>query len=250
MTDIYNNRTYLLNNPTWHEEDSFYKAKKIAELLKKSALTFQTVCEVGCGTGEILVQLSLQFPSIKKFTGFDISNDVFPIAKAKETDKVCFKLEDITNVNETFDLILVIDVIEHLENYFLFLDTISTKSKYTVFHIPLDMCMWSLFREQMLIESKNRIGHIHNFTEDFITNILEERGYRIIDKLYTEPSFKNISTKQKVINNLRKLLFRINKRFCMKTLGGYSVMLLTQNTKWNNYERKTGLEPATFSLGN
>jgi hypothetical protein len=38
--------------------------------------------------------------------------------------------------------------------------------------------------------------------------------------LYTEPSFKNISTKQTVINNLRKLLFRINKRFCMKTLAG------------------------------
>ncbi len=124
---------------------------------------------------------------------------------------------------------MVIDVLEHLENYFSFLDIIKTKSMFTIFHIPLDMCLWSLLREQMLIESKNRVGHIHNFTEDFIINILSEKGFKVIDKMYTEPVFKVTSAKQKLINTIRKTLFKINKRFCTKTIGGYSVMVLTQN---------------------
>jgi 2-polyprenyl-3-methyl-5-hydroxy-6-metoxy-1,4-benzoquinol methylase len=82
----------------------------------------------------------------------------FPIAKAKETDKVCFKLEDITNVNETFDLILVIDVIEHLENYFLFLDTISTKSKYTFFISRLICACGVYFGNKCLLSLRTESG--------------------------------------------------------------------------------------------
>ena len=229
MADIYNDSTYLSNNPTWHEEDAPFKAGKIADLLRNNNISFETVAEAGCGSGEILVELAKKFPGTKSFKGFDISTDALAIAKTKANNKISFELIDIANVEEAFDLLLVIDVIEHLENYFSFLDTIKTKSKYTIFHIPLDMCVWSLFREQMLIESKNRVGHIHNFTEDFITDILRNKGFKLIDKLYTEPTFKVISGKQKFINTIRKLLFKINKRFCMKTIGGYSVMMLMQN---------------------
>lgn len=231
VADIYNDQTYLDNNPTWHEEDSFFKASKIIALLKKNNIEFETVCDVGCGAGEILIQLHKEFPSLKKLTGLEISNDIFSIAKAKETGTIYFELKDIKDVDENFDLTLVIDVIEHLENYFSFLETIHSKSYYTIFHIPLDMSIWSLFREQMLIESKNRVGHIHNFTENFIINIIESKGFTVIDKLYTEPGFKHITSKQKIINGLRKFIFKINQRFCTKTLGGYSIMLLTKNTK-------------------
>ncbi len=65
MADIYNDATYLNNNPTWHEEDAPFKAGKIAALLNNNHIDFKTVCEVGCGTGEILVQLAAQFPSLK-----------------------------------------------------------------------------------------------------------------------------------------------------------------------------------------
>jgi predicted TPR repeat methyltransferase len=231
MNDIYNDNTYLNQNPTWHEEDALFKANKIMKLLERNPIEYKSVTEIGCGSGEILVQLERQMKDVTHFYGFDISRDAIQIAKKKETDKITFEVKDLSQKSEdTFsDLQMVIDVLEHLDNYFSFLNGIVSKSHYTIFHIPLDMCLWTLFREKMLIESKDRVGHIHNFTEDFITNILSDHGFEIMDKLYTEPIYEAKSAKEKIIGMLRKTVFKLNKRFCTKTLGGYSVLLLAKN---------------------
>jgi predicted TPR repeat methyltransferase len=231
MENIYNDGSYLTKNPSWHQEDAPFKALKIVELLEKNSIPISTIAEIGCGSGEILVQLEPQLKHITHFVGFDISKDAINIAKTKETKKINFELRDLTDKNEKsfYDLLLVIDVIEHIDNYFSFLKGISSKSKYTLFHIPLDMCLWTLFREKMLIESKNRVGHIHNFTEEFILNILSDYGFEIVDKMYTEPVYKTKNIKQKIVRIAQKILFKINKKFCTKTLGGYSILVLTKN---------------------
>lgn len=228
--DIYKDGTYLKNNPTWDAEDASFKAGKVLTLLSKHGLEPETICEIGCGSGEILLQLSSGLPGSVKLLGTDISPDAITIAKKKETQQVRFELKDITTENsgQQFDLVLVLDVIEHVENYFSFLRAIAPLSRYKIFHIPLDMCMWSLFREKMLIESKERVGHIHVFTEDFIKSVLTDCGYRIIDQVYTAPIFKPTSFKQKVVEFFRKALFSINKRFCSKTIGGMSLLILAE----------------------
>ena len=126
MKDIYNDDTYLNNNPTWHEEDAPFKASKIIKLLERNPIKFQTVCEIGCGGGGVLVQLEKKLHNVTNFFGFDISKDAINIAKKKETDKIRFNLKDIASKNEDcfFDLLLVIDVIEHVDNYFEFLEGI------------------------------------------------------------------------------------------------------------------------------
>jgi cyclopropane fatty-acyl-phospholipid synthase-like methyltransferase len=231
--EIYKDGTYLKNNPTWDAEDSTFKANKILKLLSNHKIPLNSICEVGCGSGEILVQLSNNLSSNTKFFGFDISAHAINIAKKKETEQIKFELKDFTDVtlNQQFDLILIMDVIEHVEDYFKFLRALSTKSRYKIFHIPIDMCAWSLFREKMLIESKEKVGHIHVFTEDFIKSVLNDCGYKIIEQIYTEPIYNATSTKQKIIELIRRLLFKINKRFCSKTIGGISIMILTENEK-------------------
>lgn len=59
MVQIYDDGTYLTNNPTWHEEDSAWKSQQIMKIIDKNTLSFNTICEVGCGAGEIL----LNYPS-------------------------------------------------------------------------------------------------------------------------------------------------------------------------------------------
>ncbi|MEO5644603.1 MAG: class I SAM-dependent methyltransferase [Bacteroidia bacterium] len=229
MNDIYNDETYLKNNPTWHEEGALFKTEKIISLLKRHSIPLKTICEIGCGSGEILVQLEKRLPAEIQFTGLDISKDAMAIAKKKETQKIKFELKDIAQETSVFDLLLVIDVIEHIDNYFQFLDTINSKGNYTLFHIPLDMSVWTLYREKMLIESKNRVGHIHNFTEDFILSILADHGFQPVDKMYTEPVFESSSFKQKIANAIRKFLFFFNEKFATKFMGGYSVLVLCKN---------------------
>ncbi len=229
MKDIYNDQTYLSNNPTWGEEDAPMKAEAIAALLKKNNMSFQTLAEAGCGSGEILVQLQKKFPQAEQFLGYDISNDAVSIARKKQTEKIRIETGDITKASLYVDLLLVIDVLEHIPDYFSFLEGIRPRARNTIFHIPLDMSVWSLFREKMLIESKNRVGHIHAFTEDFILDILKERGFDIIDKVYTPPTYSHFNFKQNIADGLRKMIFMINKKFAAKTIGGYSIMVLTKN---------------------
>ncbi|RYY13342.1 MAG: class I SAM-dependent methyltransferase [Cytophagaceae bacterium] len=234
MPDIYNDATYLANNPTWHEEDAPFKAERIRRLLARHPeVPLTTVCEVGCGSGEVLVQLARHLPPATRLVGYDISRQALAIAQPKATEQLRFALQDFTSpaVTAQYDLLLVIDVLEHLDNYFEFLRGIVGKARYTLFHIPLDMSVWSLLREQMLLESKARVGHIHNFTEDFILSVLAESGFRIIDKLYTEPVYKRKTRKEHVVDAARRVLFKLNPRFCTKTLGGYSLMVLTENRR-------------------
>jgi cyclopropane fatty-acyl-phospholipid synthase-like methyltransferase len=230
-TEMYNDSRYSEKNPGWHAHDAPFKAKRILELLEKHKITLGSVCEVGCGSGDILLYLSTKLPESTSFVGVDISSEAISLAKQKENSRLQFRQQDITQENDQkfFDLLLVIDVIEHVENYFKFLRDLASKSHYTIFHIPLDMSMWTLFRETMLIESKERVGHIHVFTEDFIKSVLNDCGFKIIDQLYTEPLFEIMSWKQKLTNSVRKVLFKINKRLCSKTMGGLSILLLAEN---------------------
>jgi 2-polyprenyl-3-methyl-5-hydroxy-6-metoxy-1,4-benzoquinol methylase len=123
MKDIYNDQTYLRNNPTWHEEDAPFKKARILKLLRRNSLPLGTICDVGCGSGEILVQLAAQLPATTQFTGVDISQDAIAIASRKQTERIQFALHDLTqpSTSPPYDLLLVIDVIEHLNNYFEFL---------------------------------------------------------------------------------------------------------------------------------
>lgn len=230
MDDIYNNQNYLRKNPHWHQEDSSFKAKAIHSILEKNKIEYTSVCEVGCGAGEVLYQLKeLNGDRSISYTGYDISKDAIELAQKKNLG-IDFKLADYTQEGHDADVLLVIDVIEHLRDYFSFLDAIVKKGKYTVFHIPLDMFVWSLFREQMLIESKERVGHIHNFSENFVISILKDHGYKVISKEYTEPDYRSGSFKSGLVNGIKQIMFKIAPRFTTKTLGGYSVLVLCENS--------------------
>ncbi|MDX9750329.1 MAG: methyltransferase domain-containing protein [Flavobacteriales bacterium] len=231
MKDIYNDRTYLAHNPGWHAEDAPFKAGRVLELLRRRPVPHRTIAEVGCGSGAILIELARHLPDADAFVGHDISADAIAIARRHQHPRVRFELGDFTATGDDgpHDLVLVIDVIEHLRDYFTFLDGIRPKGRHTIFHIPLDMCLWALLREAMLIESKERVGHIHNFTEDFILSILADHGFEVLDKIYTPPVHKDPTARQRLVNAVRKAMFRIAPRFTTKTLGGYSIMVLARN---------------------
>ncbi len=57
LEEIYTSGEYLAKNPTWHIEDSSWKAMQIIRMIAQNHLAPKTICEVGCGAGEILKQL-------------------------------------------------------------------------------------------------------------------------------------------------------------------------------------------------
>src|SRR5688500_10149304 len=95
--DRYFDGDYLANNQSWHAEHSPTKARWIDEILQRNRLQPTTIAEVGCGSGEILVELKKLRPDAR-FTGFEVSPQAYGICSAKQAPGLDFRLADL---NET-----------------------------------------------------------------------------------------------------------------------------------------------------
>src|SRR3546814_7591455 len=77
---------------------------------------FRSIAEVGCGAGEILVELQKLRPDAT-FTGFEISPQAFGLCGPKGNEGLNFYHEDITkSAKGGFDALLVIDIFEHVRS--------------------------------------------------------------------------------------------------------------------------------------
>src|SRR5213078_2867696 len=105
--EVYTSGTYLEKNPNWHVEESPWKARQVMHMLRRNHIEPKTVCEVGCGVGEVLKQLQEHIDSACLFWGYDISPQAFELAKSRANDRLQFKLADIRQEQNTFfDLML------------------------------------------------------------------------------------------------------------------------------------------------
>lgn len=119
--DIYKDGEYLKKNPTWHVEESPFKAKYIMETPRRNNLSPRTICEAGCGAGKVLRQLQHQMGADHEFWGYDISPQAIEFSKPRANDKLHFKLADLgKELGVSFDLLLVLDVVEHPGGLFYF----------------------------------------------------------------------------------------------------------------------------------
>lgn len=231
-SDMYIDGTYLKNNPDWGLKDAGWKGEIISHLLKKNNITPTTIIEVGCGRGAVLKALSNDLSKNVKFTGYDISPQAIAMAKELETDNLHFYNEDMLQVNNMHtDLLLMIDVLEHIDDYYNFLGEIRSKSEFFVFHIPLDLACRTILKPHVLMQQRNAVGHIHYFTKEMVEWALKDKGYTIVDWVYTKPVidvYPSDSFKRSIKKMLRNLCFSINRGLSAKLWGGYSMMILAK----------------------
>ena len=123
-----------------------------------------------------------------QFTGYDISSDAINFAKQRLKDRLEFNNENFLKTNSTYDLLLMMDVFEHVDDYIGFLKSCKNKSTYTIFHIPLDITVEGILRKK-IIYGRNTFGHLHYFTKETAISTLVDAGYEIIDFFYTTAPF-------------------------------------------------------------
>jgi predicted TPR repeat methyltransferase len=230
MDSIYTDGTYLRNNPDWHADDSAWKAAHVATLLEKNGVKPKTVCEIGCGAGEILRSLATHLEPDARFHGYEISPNAYSICSAKASEKFSFKLANLLEQPEHFDLVMAMDVFEHVEDYFGFLRQLRSKATYKVFHIPLELSALMVARARPLIDQRRSVGHIHHFSKETALASLEDTGYKILDHAYTSgrTELGGLGWKSKLLKWPRKALYRASPDAAARLLGGYSLMVLAE----------------------
>jgi cyclopropane fatty-acyl-phospholipid synthase-like methyltransferase len=229
VSNIYKDGSYISLNPTWHTEDSLWKAKNIRKILDKNNISFSSVAEVGCGAGMILKELSRHYENAT-FYGYDISPDAMRLW-INDDPRVRFSLEDFEVMGSNFDLLLVIDVLEHIEDYMGFLRRIHKRSEFFIFHIPLELSAQQVMRDIQL-HTRASYGHIHYFSKATALATLSDTGFHVVDCFYTNANEQYVSMhsnyKMKVTNVARNVLFSFSPDFTVKLLGGYELMVLAE----------------------
>jgi len=229
-TSRYNDRSYIKKNNTYHIHDSPWKAAQIDKIISRNKLNISKICDIGCGAGKVLQQLSFnpKFTSTT-FSGYEMSKSAFDLCLTLESENLKFYLEDLLNKDITYDVVLCIDVFEHVENYMGFLKKLRHKGKFKIFHIPLDLSVSSLIRKR-LIYSRDQVGHLHYFSPETAIETLKDCGYEIIDTMFTLnlTNSSKKSFKTKLLNFPRKLLFAISPNLMSTLIGGASLMVIAK----------------------
>jgi len=231
MESIYTDGTYLKNNPDWHVDDSPWKAKHIAAMLGRHGIVPSTVCEIGCGAGEVLRALSAHLEPSTRFFGYEISTDAYELCSRKASEKFAFRLANLLDDESAFfDLVMAIDVFEHVEDYFGFLRKLRSRGQYKIFHIPLELSAQQVLRGSPLIDARRSVGHIHHFSKETALATLEDCGYRVIGHAYTSgrTELGGLGWRSQVLRIPRQALYRMSPDAAARMLGGYSLLVLAQ----------------------
>lgn len=221
---------YLTHNPSWHAEHSPTKARWIDELLERNGLEPQSIAEVGCGSGEILVELKKRRPNAQ-LTGFEISPQAFAICSPKQAPGLEFRLADLLQTEtKPFDLLLAIDVFEHVPDYLGFLQALRSRARHHIFHIPLDLSVQALLRGTSYPILRDQTGHLHYFFKYTALATLRDCGYEVVDWTYTRSSqeLPGKSLRTKLANLPRRLLQLVSEDLSARLFGGYSLLVLTR----------------------
>jgi SAM-dependent methyltransferase len=228
---IYRDGSYLKHNPSWHMEESPFKVRQIQRMMRRQNLAPATVCDVGCGAGLVLTELQPHLPSECICYGYDVSPAALAMRANPGNKNLRFRLCDIRKdeCDTFFDLLLMLDVFEHVEDYIGLVRAVRSKARQKLFHIPLDLSVQAVARKGGLLRRRDDHAHLHYFTQETALRTLTDVGYTIVDYFYT-PRCIELGDRlvQKIARIPRKICFALAPDVTVRVLGGYSLMVLAE----------------------
>jgi hypothetical protein len=155
------------------------------------------------------------------------------MAKQNENPRIRYFLEDPLSEksDKYYDILLMIDVFEHVRDYMGFVGSCKAKAKYKIFHIPLELSASAVLRNTLL-ESRRSVGHLHYFTAESALATLKEMGHEIIDHNFTSGAIdlyqQHPRLKTAIANVPRWLVSKISVPLSARLFGGFSLLVLTR----------------------
>lgn len=221
---MYNDGRYLSNNPGWHETDAAWKASQVLSLLDDRNFRPDSIVDIGCGTGGVLEGIADALRGTE-LVGYDPSSHA--VEMIERSDRVELRVGTPKDIHEHYDLLLCLDVFEHVEDYIGFLRSLRPIADWFMFHIPLDVSAQSVVRERPLLAERSTIGHLHYFTRGTALATLETAGFEIFcDRLLLPYDMPNRRPRTRIANIPRNLGRHFAPQLSARILGGSTLLAL------------------------
>jgi SAM-dependent methyltransferase len=221
---MYNDGCYLSKNPGWHENDATWKASHVLSLLGDRNFRPESIVDIGCGTGGVLEAIADALNGTR-LVGYDPSPQA--IGLVERSKRVELRVGTPEDVHEHYDLLLSLDVFEHVEDYIGFLRSLRPIADWFMFHIPLDISAQSVVRERPLLTVRSAVGHLHYFMRGTALAALETAGFEIAcDKLLFPNDMPGRRAKTRMANIPRNVGRRLSPQLSARILGGSTLLVL------------------------
>jgi len=234
----YINGDYIEYNPTW---DIAHAPRKASELTKVMPLNVlqelfaqkRYVIEVGCGAGGVIYNFSklLTGHGIRNIpVGYDISPKAIEMANERYGDSVDFTCSKEITIKKNVAVILLVDVLEHLETPDIFLRSMTTISNYFLIRLPLDKSLWNIALNK-LPKLEKELGHIHYFTYQSAITFVNEQGLDVVSYYLTNNFNANYNRKTmtaKIMWPVRMITSTVSKKLSSLVWGGTSIVMLAK----------------------
>ena len=160
---------------TWGDMQQFgpVHRRQREQLLKLiSTLHVKTVLDVGCGAGDNLSALSQAMPHLQ-LAGADVSAEALALTSKRVPGVTLHQFDAQTHaLDQKFDLVMSIQVIEHLEDDVSALRNMGTMSK--------SWLVATSMRGRMR-PSERAIGHFRNYSDSDLRTKAESAGLEVED---------------------------------------------------------------------
>ena len=218
ITEIYNNNSYISNNPNLHTEDSQFKFNNFYSFLEQINIKDNhiKIVDVGGGAGLLGKFVTTYFENKNinvTIHALDLSFEMLNIQLSNNT-KISktfnCSIEDFTENN--YDLALMIDVIEHIPNNNLAAEKLNKVAKYIIYNIPIEKNAFDFLRNiyNKFNYYKNQtklLGHIHFFSKTSAVKFLKKHHY-LINGIFAPYCFIIQKSEYKGYVELRSSKFR------------------------------------------
>ncbi len=147
------------------------------------SLENKTICDIGCAEGSLLELLhTKESVPQKKLYGVDISKYAIDMVKKKGFNGKVVNFDKVFNPIIKFDMAFALDVIEHMENPYVFLNNIKKilkKNGYVILTTP------NISSFSHLIQKDNWYGYLDKthkflFEKEGLKYILKKNGFNIV----------------------------------------------------------------------
>ena len=226
-TQLYTTGEYGIQHSDWHLADAPNKVKDISAALKslieRTRKPNLKIADIGSGVGGVLHEtiklLNHNYPNIEiTGIGFEIAST------AIETSRKIFPELDIRqkafdHTDGRFDLVMFIDVLEHLENPWEILRIAKDSSEYMIIRQPL-LENFSTFRHQNYQNQREHWGHIAYFNYHSFMDMTQSIGWEPINLDLSAPWELEGKDKGRA-SSAHKFLVKTNRVMASYFLSGF-----------------------------
>lgn len=245
ITERYSSDSYIDQNPDLHEADSDWKIKKLIPYIDTCVAKISSpeisILDVGGGAGVILAKLSDYIEQTHNKTStkycLDLSPGMLAVQK-KNNPKATIIQKDITTSglkDKQIDILLMIDVLEHVEDPIAVLKEIKRITNFAIFKVPLEDS-WYYKTMAVLTRGKHRqriidhIGHINIYSKHSLEAQLAQHCGTNIKSGFTNAYEYLLTTKQNRVDNIFNacglLTYKASPSLAAKIFNDYRIVLV------------------------